>query len=422
MNELEKKVLSLAEKRKDDLYGILSHLITFDSQNFINSGRELECANYIKQLYEDLGLDTELYSPDSIEGIKGHPGYLAGRGLENRPNVSGVLYGEDTSAQVMLAAHIDTNPLGDINKWSVDPFEGKIQDGRIYGLGSNDDKSGIASGLFALKILRESNIRLKKTVVLCSVADEEYGGGNGALAACLKHRCNVYINLDGQNSNVLVAAIGGCCLKITVKQESDDSAGPVIDALYIIKKEIDNFAVKRKAELNNNHIYAGSVEENSAVSFLGFNCGNFGSDLDNGSIIIGIHTTSGREQIFSELREIEEKVRPMLSEKRLTTTGFELMTRFLGYYESKDTTGAIKILTDAAGEITGIPVKTGGACLTDLSVFLEHGSMSSVNFGVVRDFGIYGGAHQPDEFTDCRQLLDHAKAIILFLIRYCGIV
>jgi hypothetical protein len=33
-----------------------------------------------------------------------------------------------------------------------------------------------------------------------------------------------------------------------------------------------------------------------------------------------------------------------------------------------------------------------------------------------------GRVHQPNEFVDCEQFLAHTKALILFLIRYCGVV
>ena len=111
MNHLEKIVFAYIEQHKAELYSTLSELIKFDTQNFITHGREKACQHYIAGLYRDIGLETEVYSPDSVAGIQEHPGYLAGRGMEDRPNVTGICPGKDDATRVMLAAHTDTMPV-----------------------------------------------------------------------------------------------------------------------------------------------------------------------------------------------------------------------------------------------------------------------------------------------------------------------
>lgn len=171
---------------------MLTGLLKFDTQNFITHGREKECQYHIADLYREIGMETDIYSPDSVPHIKEHPGYLSSRGMEDRPNVTGICYGADNERRVMIAAHTDTMSIGDSNKWTVDPFGGIIKDGRIYGLGAGDNKFGIAGGYFAFKVLKECGIKLKKTVLLTAYTDEEYGGGDGTLAACLKYPCDAF--------------------------------------------------------------------------------------------------------------------------------------------------------------------------------------------------------------------------------------
>jgi len=422
MNSIEKKLMQYADQHQGELFSLLTDLLKFDSQNFITSGREKDCAAYIKTLYLDLGLETQMYSPDEIEGITVHPGYLAGRGLTDRPNVSGVLYGESKDFDVMLAAHIDTMPVGDRAKWTVDPFGGEMKEGRIYGLGAGDNKFGIAGSYFALKVLQACGIKLKKTVVLTSYIDEEYGGGDGALAACLKYPCKVIANLDGGNYEMWVASLGGGGYRIDVKTNfMTDSAAPVTNALFKIKSEVEKLGKRRKAELHGNPLYKGTDMERSAYRLMEFTCGNFGSNLDTGFLNFVIYTTSKKEQIEKELTEIMEKLSPYFIKHDLTVSGFKPTTRFFGYHETKDLTGAVSAMRKAAGETSGMKVKTTGSCLSDLSLFLPYGSEESFNFGILRDFSLYGGAHQPDEYVECEQFLHHTKAMILFLIRYCGI-
>ena len=422
MNNIERKLLDYADQHKGELFSQLSRLVQFDCQNFITTGREKDCAAYIKTLYSTLGLDAEMYSPDDIPGIAEHPGYLPGRGLSDRPNVSGVLYGEDTGPGVMIAAHIDTMPAGDRNNWTVDPFGGEIKDGRIYGLGAGDNKFGIAGGLFALQVLKAAGIRLKKTVVLTSYVDEEYGGGDGALAACLKYPCQVYANLDGGNYEMWVASLGGSGYSIEVKTDfNTDTATPVTDALFMIKAELEKLAETRRKELHDNPLYIGTDMERSVYRLVEFTCGSFGSDLGRGSLKFVLYTTSKKECIEKELSNILETLSPYFKEHSLSSSGFVPNTRFFDYHETKDSTGAVAAMKKAAEDAAGTAVKASGACLSDLSIFLSYGSVESFNFGIMRDFSLRGGAHQPDEYVECEQFLNHAKAMILFLVRYCGI-
>lgn len=421
MTELEKRVLSYADEHREELYELLLTLLGFDSQNFITHGNERPCAEYIEGLYREFGLETELYAPDSLPGIKEHPGYLPGRGTdESRPNVSGVLRGTE-GGRVTLAAHIDTMPVGDPAKWTVNPF-GERKGDRIHGLGACDNKFGIANSYYALKVLRACGVRLKKDVVLTSYVDEEYGGGNGSLATCLKYPSEVIVNTDGGNFEIWNAAIGGGVIAITVEANFiTDTAAPVIDALYLIRQELEKFAERRRAELHINPLYTGSDMERSAFRFGSFSVGSNGTNLDSGTISCSIYTDKPKEVITQELSEIVQRVTPYLEEHNLRTGGFVHTTRYFDYAETVDRNGAMAAMHRAAEEVRGEPVKICGSCLTDLSVYIPYGVDTSFNFGIIRDFALYGGAHQPDEFVECKDLLDHAKALLLFLMRYCGI-
>ncbi len=423
MIDFEKRVLAYIDEHTDELFSLLSNLLKFDTQNFITYGREKECQKYISDLYQQLGLETDVYSPDSIPGIKEHPGYLQGRGMEDRPNVTGICHGMNEDSRIMLAAHTDTMPVGDPAKWTVDPFGGMIKDGRIYGLGAGDNKFGIAGSYFALKVLKECGIRLKKTVLLTAYADEEYGGGDGALGACLKYPCDSFVNLDGGNYEMWIAALGGGGFEIEVKTGFiTDTLSPVIDAMYRIKSEIESMGMRRQEELHNNKLFTGSDMERSAFRLVQFSAGSFGSNLDSGKLMFVIYTDKSKKQIDEELNEIIQKINPVLQKGGLSTTGFKPTTRFFDYLETQEKDPAVAIMTEAAKETAQKEVRQCGACLSDLSVFLKYGSLSSFNFGILRDFSLYGGAHQPDEYIECEQFLHHAKALVLFLIRYCGVV
>ena len=75
-------------------------------------------------------------------------GYACDLVLEGGPEEIGVL------------GHLDVVPVGD--GWTRPPFEGVVEDGKIYGRGTNDDKGPALASLFAMRAIREAGIPLKQ--------------------------------------------------------------------------------------------------------------------------------------------------------------------------------------------------------------------------------------------------------------------
>nr|WP_272507521.1 dipeptidase PepV [Clostridium aestuarii] len=81
-------------------------------------------------------------------------------------------YGEGED-YVGVLGHIDVVPEG--SNWSQDPFNPVIKDGKIYARGSLDDKGPILCALYALKLIKDSNIKLSKKVRIIFGTNEESG-------------------------------------------------------------------------------------------------------------------------------------------------------------------------------------------------------------------------------------------------------
>jgi acetylornithine deacetylase/succinyl-diaminopimelate desuccinylase family protein len=87
--------------------------------------------------------------------------------------------------RLIFNGHLDTFPIGAIDKWTVPPLSGTVVDGRIYGRGASDMKAGLAAATVAAILLAEERDRLHGELVLTFVGDEETGGrwGTGHLLA-----------------------------------------------------------------------------------------------------------------------------------------------------------------------------------------------------------------------------------------------
>ncbi len=90
-----------------------------------------------------------------------------------RPNVVAVVEGGGGAGPTLaFAGHTDVVTEGAADEWTVDPYGAEIRDGRLYGRGSADMKSGVASMLFGVRALQLAG-PFPGRVVICALVDEE---------------------------------------------------------------------------------------------------------------------------------------------------------------------------------------------------------------------------------------------------------
>ena len=124
---------------------------------------EKELAHYLQGELGSLGFETELHEVE-----------------HGRPNIYGKLKGAKQGKRLNFNGHMDTVPV--VPGWDTDPFKPVTKDGKIYGLGSNDMKGGIACTLSMLKAFADSGHPFKGELSFSGVIDEEaYGEGAKAM-------------------------------------------------------------------------------------------------------------------------------------------------------------------------------------------------------------------------------------------------
>lgn len=80
---------------------------------------------------------------------------------------------------VGIAAHLDIVPVG--GGWTYEPLALTREGACLYGRGTTDDKGPVIEALYAMKLLRETGIPLKKRVRLIMGCNEENG------SKCMEH-------------------------------------------------------------------------------------------------------------------------------------------------------------------------------------------------------------------------------------------
>lgn len=203
--------------------------IAFDGFDFAPLERS---AQAVAELMRGVGLDTQV----SRIG-EGHPAVIGRRAAP------------PGAPTVLLYAHHDVQPTGDLSKWESDPFEPVERGGRLYGRGAADDKAGVMAHIAALRAFGcgTADDQLPVGIVIFIEGEEE--SGSDSLSALLaKHRedlaSDVIVIADSANWDIgrpaLTTSLRGlvnCFVTVRVLESAAHSGlfgGPVPDALTVL--------------------------------------------------------------------------------------------------------------------------------------------------------------------------------------------
>ncbi len=87
-------------------------------------------------------------------------------------NVVGKL-GRGERPVILLDGHMDTVEVGDVSRWTRDPYGGSVEGEFLYGLGASDMKAGLASMVYGLGALLRAGAEIPGTVYFVGVVQEE---------------------------------------------------------------------------------------------------------------------------------------------------------------------------------------------------------------------------------------------------------
>jgi len=96
-----------------------------------------------------------------------------------RPNILAWQKGRSSSRTVWVMSHIDVVPAGEMSQWRGDPFKAWVEEGKIFGRGTEDNQQDMVASLFAIKAFREEGLQPPCDLAVALVADEETGSNKG---------------------------------------------------------------------------------------------------------------------------------------------------------------------------------------------------------------------------------------------------
>lgn len=140
---------------KERVTTVLQELVALPSVNpdFPGGTGEAKVSVYVETFFETLKLN---YWKQTVE--------------PERHNIIGMVEGASTNRNILLESHMDTVQ---VTNMTIPPFDGKVENGKLYGRGACDTKGSLAAMLVALEILKKENLTPAMNIYLAAVVDEE---------------------------------------------------------------------------------------------------------------------------------------------------------------------------------------------------------------------------------------------------------
>jgi succinyl-diaminopimelate desuccinylase len=378
---------------------LLSRLVEIKTESVPKRGYN-ECASIIVEEAENNSLKWEI-----VDGEKG-----AKDGL-SRPNVIVTLdSGSDTT--LLLESHFDVVPPG--TGWKYPPFKLTVEDGKAYGRGTADNKSGIAAVMGALRQL--SDEKLDVNLKLVAGVDEEIGGRYGVdyVMSDWGLRGDAALIVDAGPESLFLGASGIIWGKIVVKGKQGHAGYPfkaknaIEEAMRLIA-EFENY--RKLVEKKQSTLHAPSESPRSFV------WGRYSVTMimagEKENMIPGTCEVRFDRRLLPEepLEEAEKELNEFF-QKAIEKTGceasLELVNRQQGYHTPKDLS-FVQTVSESIRKTTGqslpFAAELGG---NDGSFFAKNG-IPVVCYGTIRADTRYHGV---DEFVYLQDIKNTRDLII----------
>jgi len=372
---------------KKRLVGLTRKLIQLNSQN--PPGDEFLIAGFVRKYLQGIGIESKIYEFQ-----------------KKRSNLVAVVRGSGKKRSLLVTPHLDTVPAG--GHWGFPPFSGKLQGGRIYGLGATDCKGNLAVGLEVMNSLREDGARLGYDLVFAATADEESGSALGIAPLLDKGilKPDAALVLDADDFEIIVTQKGLLHLKVKIQGKRAHGAYPwlgsnaidkAIEVLHALKGHWSHWQRRgsnkylRPATLN-----IGTIKGGDKVNVVADWC-EFELDYrflpgDSSRLI---------------LKEIKSVISKHTSRFRIEIEGIQEP------YLIAKSHPLVSYLTKSMKGLGLKPRIRGSEGATTISFFQEKGIPA-----IATGFGCLGCAHIADEYVTIDNLCRGAGVLEEFLKQY----
>ncbi|MGD9480189.1 ArgE/DapE family deacylase [Shinella sp. G-2] len=217
----------------------LKTLTGFPSQR----GLEGPCQDWIAGSFRERGWSVDRYVLSDV-AMAHLPGYspVADTDYDKAVQVvASIRAPQPVGRSLILQGHVDVVPVGPSDMWSQQPYGGEIVDGKLFGRGACDMKSGVSAMVFALDALRTAGYLPGSDVYVQTVTEEE-STGNGALSTLARgYRADACFIPEPTGLHIGRGQIGVMWFRLSVKgmpahvAESEQGTNAILSTYRLIE-------------------------------------------------------------------------------------------------------------------------------------------------------------------------------------------
>ena len=373
----------------DNALALLKELIAVDSVNpslVPGAAGEAAVARTIAEAMRAMGLTVE------IQDVA--PG---------RPNVVGTLQGRVAGRSLMFCGHIDTVGVTGMNH----PFDPAERDGKIYGRGSQDMKSGVAAMIDVARVIAESGGLASGKLVIACVVDEEHAS-IGADALVTKWRADAAVVTEPTDLQVAIAHKGFEWVEIETEGRAAHGSRPREgrDAIRLMARVLTGLdTLDRQLQSRTPHALLGTASLHASLIEGGRELSSY---PDRCHLQMERRTIPG-EAPGSAGREVDELMKRLRAEDP-EFKGASKMMFARSPYELAAGHELSKLMLKAARS-NAAPI--GMSFWTDAAVLADAG-IPSILYGPTGS-----GLHSVEEWVDAKSVITCRDALVALARDWC---
>ena len=418
--KVEETVLREVDAIADEMIAFLQGLTRIPTVN--PPGEEYRAgAEYIGAKLQQFGYEVDYIIADGRwEHTAKHP----------RVNVLGHMAG---TARPLLHfnGHFDVVPVG--KGWTLDPFAAVIQDGKLYGRGTADQKAGIAASIYAVEAIRRSGVKLAGTVEQSGTVDEESGGFAGV--ACLAERGFIHsdktdfviITEPSNVDRICIGHRGVYWFKVIQHGKIGHGSMPYLginaadhlgDLIHEVNHSLKPRLAERKtgmpveppgsryASININSVFGGQPEEGTQTPCV----------IDRAGAIFDRRFLA--EEAFDR---VKGEIRELLDGLHSQNAAYQYSVEDLMVVHPTQTDPATQLIRTVSASIESVLGKRPPLMASPGTYDQKHVKrIGHVEQCIAYGPGILDLAHQPDEYVIIEDLIQSAKVMALTALRLLG--
>ncbi len=381
----DKKLLSFVKEA--EAVKFCQELVRIKSVN--PPGDELQAAEYVASVLKGVGLEVELIRHSAA-----------------RSSVLARLKGSGKKPGLLYNGHLDTVPVG-LEKWTHDPFEGVVSEGKVWGRGSADMKGGLAALLVLSKALAEAQLPLQGDLIIAATAGEEVDS-LGAMTMAARSDLGpvqAVVIPEPSYNDVFIAEKGALWLELTTQGKTAHGSMPEMgrNAIMMMVTLINelgrmSFPYKEHPLLGgfsqSINTIAGGVKTNVVP--------------DQCAVTVDMRTVPGQDH-RAILKQVEGLIEG-LSKRAPDFKASARVTNDRPPVESSPDEPVVQAFADVVAEVAGErPIPKGVRYYTDAVAFVPALKAPMIICGP----GDAKLAHQPDEHVEISKLLQASQIYTL---------